>query len=112
MTGIDPIQAKINRQLGISDETFLRYNATPQGKTLASPRVGPDPVQLAIHYQTGIGPTIPLRRSVAPQSEKWAPPPPVWLADHSQCLLDPVQQAVNRQIGISDKAFLQYVHAA
>lgn len=61
MTYIDPIQAEINRRLGISSETFLKYSPAPQNKTPASSRtgtlaalVGLDPVQQAVNRQLGI----------------------------------------------------------
>lgn len=68
MTAIDPLQAKINRQLGLSDETFLKYNPEPQhGQT---PRAGTlavlssskiDPLQQAINRQLGLSDEVFLK---------------------------------------------------
>lgn len=65
MSYIDPLQADINRLLGISPETFLQYNPAPRSTRPASPRprtlaalVGLDPVQQEVNRQLGVSPEM------------------------------------------------------
>jgi hypothetical protein len=68
MKHISPIQAEINRRLGISSETFLKYSTEPESKKQTTPSRGTltalallDPVKQAINRQLGVSDEVFLK---------------------------------------------------